>query len=111
MKKILLSLLILIISCSKDNVKKEFYPNGSLKLEFTVDDQSSQNGFYREYYENGELKTKTNFLEGIINDTLYSYYKNGNIKEKGILIVNKKNGWWKYYDTKGKLNKKIEHIF
>lgn len=42
-------------------------------------------------------------------DSVYIYYKNGNLNSKGKLTDNKqKTGWWIYYDTKGNLDKKIE---
>lgn len=106
-------MLFMMLSCvnNNNNMVKEFYKDGSLKLEAEMDENGLRNGFYREFYKGGELKAKTKFLKGVNIDTLYLYYKSGFLKEKGLTKKNKKNGWWSYYDSLGNLNKKNEYIF
>ncbi|NQY31284.1 MAG: hypothetical protein HRT69_17685, partial [Flavobacteriaceae bacterium] len=43
------------------------------------------------------------------SDTLVKYYKNGSIKEKGLMKNGLKVGWWTYYDSRGVLWQKDEY--
>lgn len=112
MKKNLFLILIILtfISCRKENYVTEFYPNGNIKLKVQIDKDSIQNGTYEEFYENGKLKSKTNYVNGKISDSLINFYENGNIKENGIVKNNSQNGWWYYYRPNGKLKEKTEWL-
>jgi hypothetical protein len=110
-KNLFLILLILtIISCKKEQFVTEFYPNGNIKLKVQINKDSIQNGTYEEYYENGELKSKTNYVNGLITDSLFNFYENGLIKDKGTVKNNFPNGWWNYYRFNGQLKEKTEWI-
>lgn len=108
-KLILITMVLLLISCTNENFKEEFYPNGGLKIRLQINDKGIPNGLFEEYYSSGELKTKGTNLNGKTIDTVYSYYKDGSIKEKGNINGRYKYGWWLYYNDKGNLNKKVEY--
>lgn len=112
MKKILLLISIILItdSCNNEKFFTEYYPNGNLKLKVQINKDSIQIGTYETYYETGELSSKTNYYNGTIADTLFKYHKNGVIKEKGLVKNNIKDGWWLYYDSDGRLNKKSDFV-
>ena len=44
-----------------------------------------------------------------LNDTVYTYYDNGVIKNKGRKINEFEIGWWFYYNLSGKVKEKIEY--
>lgn len=108
-KNIYLILLILTsFACNEEQYVLEYYPSGNIKLKVQIDKDSIQNGTYQEFYENGELKSKTNYINGKISESLINFYENGKIKEKGLVKNNMISGWWNYYHENGNLNKKIE---
>jgi hypothetical protein len=106
----LLLILILLISCDQKKYITEYYPNKKLKLKIEIDTDSIQNGTYEEFYENGKLKSKTNYVNGQISDSLFNFYENGKTKEKGIVENNLQSGWWNYYNSNGGLKEKSEWI-
>lgn len=103
-------IFIFFSSCKKENYVKEYFPNGKLKILFEIDDNKVANGKYEEYYETGELKIKGCYVNGKLPDTVFEYYKNQKIKEKGLIKNKIKNGWWYTYDSLGNLRSKIEYI-
>jgi hypothetical protein len=112
MKNILFVVIVLtgFSSCKKDNFKIEYYPDGNLRSKIEINDKKNPNGIFEEFYNTGILKTKTHYKNGIISDTLYNYYENGKIKEKGLVEGKQMLGWWSYYDKSGKLTKKAEYL-
>lgn len=107
---LLISLTLTMISCKKDNYVTEFYANGNIKLKVQIDKDSIQNGTYEEFYDSGELKSKTNYINGKISDSLFNFYKNGTVKEKGITKDNNRDSWWLYFRPSGTLKEKSEFI-
>lgn len=95
-----LSLFFLVIGCSKKQ-KNTYYDSGEIKSKVYLNNENIPHGEYEEYYISGNLKTKTNYKNGKIVDTVYHFHKNGNIKEKGFLSNGKKTKWWETYDISG----------
>lgn len=56
-------------------------------------------GVWKSYYANGQLKNLENWKNGQMNDSTYSYFKNGNMHSKVIFINGKENGRWIMYDS------------
>lgn len=106
----LIFILISLYSCTNDNFKLEYYPEGNLKSKTEINAAKIPNGKYEEYYPNGTLKTRTMYKEGVVADTIYHYYKNGKIKKKGLVEGGQMVNWWFYYGSSGKLSKKIEYL-
>ena len=105
-----LFIVIFFLSCESKKYHKEFYSNGNLKTRIEVNSDNVKNGLFEEYYDSGELKSHAKYLNGNIIDTVTVFYKNGNIKEKGLIGDNGlKFNWWFYFDHKGSLNKKIQY--
>ncbi|CAA0226078.1 toxin-antitoxin system YwqK family antitoxin [Tenacibaculum maritimum] len=109
MKSLRFFFLFFFFSCNQEKIKKEFFPSGELKIKVQTDNNGKPNGVYQEYYKSGELRMKTNYSKKRSIDTTFIYYKNGKIKEKGILQDNLKTGWWKYYNSSGLLINKNEY--
>jgi hypothetical protein len=109
MKKIFLILIILNFSCSKDKFHKEYYSNGNLALKITLDDKGVRNGPYEEYYESGELKVTGQLLNGEVKDSVFVYYPNGKIREKGFFKNGHRQNWQEIYNEKNKLLRREEY--
>ncbi len=128
-------LLFLLLSCSTSKKEKEYYANGNLKYEVTINNDD-YNGEYKEYYEDGTLRIKGNFVNNLKQGLFTEYYKsNGrllktetlwksdtsyfqkdigksdNILSEGPLQDNKKVGKWKYYDNDKGYIKEIREFF
>jgi hypothetical protein len=102
----LLVLLCLLGSCN-DNKKYiiEKYANGNTKIKAEIDNDSVLNGAYEEFYETGSLYKRTTLKDGLCLDSVYFYYRNGKLREKGIMRNTVRDGWWLSYDAKGLLTK------
>ncbi|MFL5729494.1 MAG: toxin-antitoxin system YwqK family antitoxin, partial [Cytophagaceae bacterium] len=57
-------------------IKKEYYENGSVKIEYT-EVNGNPDGLVKLYYESGELQGKLNFSNGKQNGASLIYYKSG----------------------------------
>lgn len=125
----------MLLSCSTSKKEKEYYANGNLKYEVTINNDD-YNGEYKEYYEDGTLRIKGNFVNNLKQGLFTEYYKsNGrllktetlwksdtsyfqkdigksdNILSEGPLQDNKKVGKWKYYDNDKGYIKEIREFF
>jgi hypothetical protein len=113
MKKLVyIALITLLFSCKEG--RKDLYReyNGQMvKVKF--DDSKTDStftGYGGEYYPSGNLKSLSYFKSGEPVDTLFYYYEDGTIKEKGLVKDNFSFGWWSYYDNSGNLTKKSEWL-
>lgn len=87
-------------SCNNFN-NKEYYSDGSIKLEYNLIDNKID-GICKEYYfSTGELKSITEYRLGVIDGFRKSFYKNGVIKSIENYSHNKLNGDCLYYNTTG----------
>src|SRR5690554_4553415 len=98
-------LAVSCFSCNKENIKEEYYPDGSIKLRVQTNKIGVFDGVYEEFYKGGMLKRTTKYKNSVISDTIFSYYKNGNLLSKGLQENNMPCGWWSYYDKSGNLKK------
>ncbi len=71
-------LLIFIISgCDDPRIKKEYYPSGEIKLEYSVDDDMKKDGIQKEFWENGEIKGVYEWNHGVPDGTYQDYFSSG----------------------------------
>ncbi|WP_299125376.1 hypothetical protein [uncultured Tenacibaculum sp.] len=108
---IFLSIIMFLVSCKKEE-KKHFYIFNGKKIDYKLiksnKDSSFINGYGGKIYPNGNLEYLALFSDGKVVDSLFYYYENGNVREKGLMKNKKRNSWWIYFHKNGKLNKKIE---
>ncbi len=104
------SLLIMLLSCNKEKYKYTHYESGNIKTKFLVNDKKMNHGLYEEYYESEKIKLKTKYTNGKILDTVFCYYENGYLKEKGLMFNGLKHKWWKLYDIYGKFKGLEEYV-
>lgn len=111
MKKVIFFLsLVSLLSCSSREVKKEYYPNGSIKALTPIDNKGVPNGLFEEFYESGELKAKGEYVDGVIRDTVFSFHRNGKIESKGLLKNGFKISWWSYFNEAGRLKETYQYL-
>lgn len=60
-------------------------------------------GEFRYYHDNGELKSISEFLNGVHKVKTTLFHPNGKAAAEGIFVDQIKDGEWKYWDTDGTL--------
>jgi hypothetical protein len=90
----------LLLGCTQNDIRKEYYDNGVLKSELNYFD-GKLSGVQKYYYINGNIKE----IHNIIHDTTHfeEYYNDGGVAAKGIVVNGKRIGKWNYYQKDGKL--------
>ncbi len=131
-KSLLIIGVVLFINCISKNEKKFYYEEGQLLSKVQYNDQGLKNGELREYYKSGELKTIEYYRNGKLMDTTRGFYKDGKLSvkiyghegktfyekyyENGAIMSNGEvidtilKGWWSFYDSVGKLQRKVEYL-
>ncbi len=99
----------------KLDVKKDFYPDGKVKIVAMYNKEGKPEGIRREYAPDGSIERSYIFKNGIIigegivtekgeRDGFWKeYYDEGNLRAEGKYDKDVKNGPWKYYHKNGKL--------
>jgi antitoxin component YwqK of YwqJK toxin-antitoxin module len=77
--------------------RKEFYPNGKLKI------SKNSKGLFEYHYNDGSLLFSGNYKEGSRNGAWKEYYKNGKLKLDAYFKNDLKDGSWKYFDKDGQI--------
>ena len=98
----------------KKGTWKVFYEDGKLKEESRYKNDLL-NGYLKEYDQNGKLINATLYIDGVPQsftaelaalDIRKDYYPNGKVRVEGIYdITGKENGLFKYFNTKGEIEK------
>jgi antitoxin component YwqK of YwqJK toxin-antitoxin module len=108
-KSFYLLFILLFLSCKNEEVVA-YYPDGSKKTIIYTDPKNSTRTIQKVFYETGELKAIAHNINGVVVDTVYYFYKNKRVKEKGLFKNNLNNGWWFYFNENGNLISKKEYV-
>jgi hypothetical protein len=109
--KIYILIVFILSSCKKDkSFEICYFPNGNIKYKTQIDENGNYTGISEEYYNSGELRFSAKLYKGETIDTVFFYYKNGKIKEKGLMKKKLKNEWWISFDSIGKIKTKTEYL-
>ena len=129
-KMLLLCLLLLTFSCSKDVIdnnfnerngliykinsdkpftgyRKSYYDNGQIQIDGEIED-----GFWiwaKKYYRNGQLYFSHKYKEGKLHGKISSYFENGKLKHVETYKNGEMNGEAFYYDENGKIIQKSNY--
>lgn len=77
-KLTLLALIItLLVSCQKE--EKRYFANGKLKSIYTLKD-GKRHGKHIEYYPSGAICIEANYVNGLLQGEMRTYYENGRLK-------------------------------
>jgi len=80
---------------------EEKYPDGKLKLRYTVDDQQRKSGLLEEFFENSKHKIKAIYKAGELEGTSTEYHENGKTHIVAVYKGGKLNGNYTEYTEKG----------
>lgn len=88
----------------------EFYPNGILKRKY-VRENSKFIGEYLEFYNDGIKKIEKNYnKKGQLNGSIFTFYRNGLIKEMFNCLNGNNYGFLKRYYNNGQLKEIISNF-
>lgn len=79
-----------------------YYKNGNKQSEADFDSGKIA-GVFKTYYENGSPEEIITYKNGEPDGEVVRYYQNKMIKEKGLVVENKKEGKWEVYYENGLL--------
>lgn len=100
---IIISSILLSVSCGySQEIKKEFYDNGSLKNEYKSVN-GKPDGAVKFYYESGELQGSLNYSNGMQNGPSTIYHKNGKIFKSMTFKNGEQDDTMKIYYESGQL--------
>ena len=103
------ALLIMLISCKKEETEKnEYYPDGKLWRKTVYMSGKDKDKDFRiyEFFENGNIKNIRDFESGIMQGRSMNYYENGKVKSVFYYDRGKLNSTGRYYNEEGKLTDK-----
>jgi antitoxin component YwqK of YwqJK toxin-antitoxin module len=105
---ILNGVLLLLTGCntptplaSSGKSKKEYFTGGKLRTEFILQDESGQNGTYKEYDYDGNLMSITPMQNGLPHGTATTYDPKGRIIAKTHYLNGQKEGKEEAYYPNG----------
>jgi len=83
------------------NVKKEYFPNGNLRSEFIMSDNTKVNGLLKQYGPEKELTSTVTIYNGVKHGVEKLYDKEGHVLKTTIYVNGKKHGEEKGYYPNG----------
>jgi hypothetical protein len=68
------------------------YPDGTLRVKYSIDDNGDKDGSYEEFYPNGKLKLKATYKEDVQEGSFKSYHENGKTHITAVYNAGKLEG-------------------
>jgi antitoxin component YwqK of YwqJK toxin-antitoxin module len=97
---LLFSLSLLLASCTQ--VKTDYYPNGKIRSEITMDGKRYYGPAYF-YYEDGTLLMECSYLNDSLDGKLVRYFETGRMKEMMFYHKNRPDSLYKLWNPQGQL--------
>ncbi len=109
-KILILILMTFFVKCSIDEhngnkIEKDFYDDGSIKAEYTVNKYGKKHGIETTFFKNGNIQGIYQYKNDTINGLCKEYYENGNLRYKYYLRRNVIIGSAYEYYQNGRLSK------
>jgi len=102
-------LCMFMLSCTKQKATIEYFSDGSVKSEYYIVN-GKKDGKYIEYYLSGKKHYEKYYKYGLMNGKVIEYFENGYIKRKGQFIDGKGYGFFRYYNSRNKLDSLQEFV-
>lgn len=83
---------------------REYYPNGSLKVEVSYRN-GEQDGIFQEWYIDGSMKKQSHYLNGVLNGLLISWGEDGDKNQEINYVDGELKGEYKTWDRRGRIVK------
>ncbi|WP_350284653.1 hypothetical protein [uncultured Croceitalea sp.] len=100
-----LILVYSLLSCNRNQVA-EYHRNGNLKLSYFVNSEGNIHGVYKSFYESGNISELKYFDNGILVDSLLTFYDNPNIPVKSKDLYHKQYTKTLHFNKNGDTIKK-----
>ncbi|MAX79269.1 MAG: hypothetical protein CL843_03730 [Crocinitomicaceae bacterium] len=94
------------VSDSDDSIpvfEIEYYNNGQVKMEGSLNAKGNREGIWKAYYPDGKLWSDGAFKDGKSHGKRTVYFENGQIQSLGEYTNGKQSGVWQFWDKNGKL--------
>jgi len=101
---------ILVIGCSNNRVRKEFYSSGELKVERIYQSRDTSTYLETTFFPNGVKKSRGNYVNGIRDGLWQSGFPNGQLKVMGNYVNGKREGIWQGWFADGGERWRAEYI-
>ena len=110
-----------VAELKKLEVRKDYYPDGKVKIAATYNDEGNLEGVRREYAENGDIERSYIFKNGIMigegivtekgeRDGYWKeYFDSGKLKGEGRYDKDNRIGLWKFYHENGQLEQQGDY--
>lgn len=66
-----------------ENIEREYYSSGDLRLEYVVKD-GRLSGFFRSYYPSGALRISTSYVDNMMEGPEEEYHENGRLRARHV---------------------------
>jgi MORN repeat variant len=81
---------------------REYYPSGSLEVEYCVIDEAIE-GEYKKFHENGRIACEAFYKDGQMEGVVRFYYPSGNLEQMKYYVNGKREGMMQIFRYNGKL--------
>jgi len=101
---ILMSIVLFTVSCT-DRKVKDYYEDGHLKREVTVNARNEFDGLMKIFYEDGSLKSISFWNNGVKDGEAKSYFKDGSLNSIETWSEGERHGKYVIFNSNGNLLK------
>lgn len=87
--------------------EREYYEDGSLLKEGSLDVNEKRDGNWKSYYRDGKLWSEGDYANGIREGKTITYFANGNKRYEGQFLKGQKSGRWKFWNENGEVENEM----
>lgn len=102
-----LALEVMYANGAKEGLMKEYYPGTDQLQRVTYFVKDTARGPFKVYYEDGEVLQEGNFEKGLLQDTIRTWYPNGDLKDITLFEKGVPHGPALAYNSSGNLIKRV----
>ncbi len=89
--------------------EREYYEDGNLLKEGSLNEDKKRNGLWKSYYRDGVLWSQGDFVNGIREGITITYFASGKKYYEGYYTKGKKSGMWKFWNEQEELVKETDY--
>lgn len=94
LRRAILTVILLfgIVSLASAGTIEKKYPDGTIRVKYSIDGQGDKDGSYEEFYPDGKPKVKANYKEDVQEGPFKSYHENGKTHITAVYKAGKLEG-------------------